>query len=75
MVKKYKGIDFSADWKVVNYEGKAILAPWKFVKDHQGNILGIALDESKANRPLEGFSNYRHAQQATRLFGGVAVRK
>lgn len=74
MVKKYKGIDFSADWKVVTYEGKVISASWKTLKDSKGNVTGIAQDESKSVRPLAGFNNFRHAQQASRLFGGVAVR-
>jgi len=74
MVKNYKGIDFSADWKVVTYEGQVIWASWKTLKDSKGNVIGVARDESRDARPLVGLSNYRHVQQAERLFGGVGVR-
>lgn len=74
MVKKYNGIDYSSDWKVVTYEGEVISAPWKTLKDSKGTVIGIARDESRDARPLVGISNYRHVQQAERLFGGVGVR-
>ena len=72
---RYTGIDFSADWKVTTYEGKTILAPWKFLKDNNGNVKAVVRDEDAKIRPLEGFSNFRHVQQAVALFGGVGVRK
>jgi len=72
-MKKYKGIDFSGEWRVVTFEGSTISAPWAFVKDAKGNVTRIVRDEDKI-RPLAGFSNYRHAAQAAHMFGGTPVR-
>jgi hypothetical protein len=75
-MKNYTGRDFSADWKVVTYEGKTVLAQWSYVRDSQTKeILGVTQSESKSLSALAGFDNYRWAAQAARLFGGVAVRQ
>lgn len=72
--EKYSGVDFSGTWRVSTYAGKTILAPWSFVKNTKGEILGVQENLNGPVRPLIGFSNYRIVAQAAKMFGGVAIR-
>lgn len=72
--ERYSGVDFSGTWRVSTYEGKTILAPWSFIKNTKGDVLGIEENLNGFSRPLVGFSNYRIVAQAAKLFGGVAIR-
>ena len=74
-MKKYNGTDFSADWKVVTYEGSVILAPWALVTDSKTKDVFVVRKPDANLRPLVGFSNYRLVAAAARMFGGTAVRE
>ena len=72
-MNRYNGTDFSAEWKVVTYSGKTILAPWKWVKEDDRFVL--AFSDAYPLKPLAGFSNYRWVAQAARHVDGVPVRE
>lgn len=58
-MKKYKGIDPSATWKVVTNEGKTI----------------TFVTETGKVKELTGFNGYRFAAEYTVVHGGTPVRE